>query len=279
MNNMINKIGYMQGRLSPIVDGKIQAFPTLNWQQEFPLAQELGLSLIEWTIDYEDFDINPFVTLEGQNKIKELLKQYNIGVESLTGDCLMQKPFFKESKSSSELKLINLLKKLIESCDLLKVKYIVFPLVDNSQLVSKEQADRLHAGLLTLEGLLKDTGVKIIFESDFGPQKLLNFINDYHSDLYGINYDSGNSAALGYNPYDEIPLYAHRIDNVHIKDRIYQGTTVPLGSGNTDFEALFSCLRKANYAKNYILQTARAEEGQHQAALKKYKNFVEGFLK
>ena len=34
------KIGFMQGRLSPLVDGKIQAFPWDCWSEEFSVANE-----------------------------------------------------------------------------------------------------------------------------------------------------------------------------------------------------------------------------------------------
>lgn len=45
-----DRIGFMQGRLSPVVDGKIQAFPWGHWEDEFRLANGHGLSLMEWTL-------------------------------------------------------------------------------------------------------------------------------------------------------------------------------------------------------------------------------------
>ena len=41
----------MQGRLSPVIDGKIQAFPTLTWREEFEHAEKIGFNLIEWVLD------------------------------------------------------------------------------------------------------------------------------------------------------------------------------------------------------------------------------------
>ena len=49
----MNKIGFMQGRLSPIVDNKIQAFPFGNWEQEFSIAKELGIE--DNYIDFTNF--------------------------------------------------------------------------------------------------------------------------------------------------------------------------------------------------------------------------------
>ena len=48
MTTTLERIGFMQGRLSAMVDGKIQAFPWSEWREEFPRAHALGLSRIEW---------------------------------------------------------------------------------------------------------------------------------------------------------------------------------------------------------------------------------------
>ena len=34
-----SRIGFMQGRLSPMVNGKIQAFPYETWKNEFAIAK------------------------------------------------------------------------------------------------------------------------------------------------------------------------------------------------------------------------------------------------
>ena len=52
----------MQGRLSALVDGKIQAFPWDEWREEFPRANALGLTRMEWTIDQERLRDNPLTT-------------------------------------------------------------------------------------------------------------------------------------------------------------------------------------------------------------------------
>ena len=48
------QIGFMQGRLSEVVDGKIQAFPWRLWQEEFRQAREIEIALMEWTLDQDD---------------------------------------------------------------------------------------------------------------------------------------------------------------------------------------------------------------------------------
>ena len=90
-----HNIGFIQGRLSPIINNKIQVFPVENWEKEFSEAKIIGLDMIEWTIDEETFVDNPLMYSEGRKKIKEVSKINNIKIPSLTCDYVMQKPFGK----------------------------------------------------------------------------------------------------------------------------------------------------------------------------------------
>ena len=98
MSNFFN-LGIMQGRLSKVENGNIQSFPSKSWEREFKLASKLGIKFIEWTLDYKDFLKNPIFSINGISKIKQLSKSNNVFVKSITGDCFMQKPFWKKKKS------------------------------------------------------------------------------------------------------------------------------------------------------------------------------------
>ena len=50
-HEIYKKIGFIQGRLSPIINNKIQIFPVENWKDEYEKASSLDIRLIEWTID------------------------------------------------------------------------------------------------------------------------------------------------------------------------------------------------------------------------------------
>jgi len=84
-----------------------------------------------------------------------------------------------------------------------------------------------------------------------------------------VNYDSGNSASLGYRPFEEFAAYGRRVGSVHLKDRRLGAGTVPLGSGDTDFTAVFESLKAVRYSGDFILQAARGEtEGELELARK-----------
>src|SRR5262249_16893688 len=136
------------------------------------------------------------------------------------------------------------------------------------------QADTLLRVLLDRSASLSKQGVKIVFESDLPPAPLAEFIDKFPREVFGINYDSGNSAALGYDPADEIPAYAPRILNVHVKDRLRGGTAVQLGTGAANLAKAIRLIEHSGYRGQYILQTARAADGDHAGALAKYRDMT-----
>ena len=272
------KFGFIQGRLSPIVNGMIQAFPWDHWKEEFPLAKKLGLSCMEWTLDQKDIEKNPFNTFEGQNDIRSLLEKYSFVIPSITADCFKQKPFYKYSGAERKhyLKCLDL---VIDSCSKLKTKFIIFPLVDNGAIENKDQETILISELLKREKILAEFKIEILFESDLPPEDLLHFISKFPKKSFGINYDSGDSAYKGFNVSQEFDTYFSFIKNIHIKDRPLGGTTVPFGKGDVDFPSLFNLINEKKYTGNIIIQGARAIDEEHQATLKNYLYFVRSGLK
>ena len=275
---MIEKIGFMQGRLSPIVDGKIQSFPWGTWKEEIARAKSIGLSVMEWTLDQDGLYRNPLMTSDGQLKINELCKKHNFSIPSLTGDCFMQAPFWKSVDNHSSEKLKADFSSILESCSKVGIKLVVVPLVDGGRLENMKQENILVEFLLEQKSKLIHLDLKVIFESDFQPAELKRFMARLDHNSFGINYDTGNSAALGLNPFEEFDAIGDRILNVHIKDRPLGGTTVPLGEGDVDFPSVFSLLKSKGYQSNYILQTARADDEKHMEVMSKYTNYLQHWL-
>lgn len=276
---MKNKIGFMQGRLSPLVDGKIQAFPWEHWREEISIAAEIGINTMEWTLDQEGLYENPLMTRSGQKEIRDLCHKNSFCVPSLTGDCFMQAPFWKCDDESAAAKLHDDFHAICNACNAIGIEYLVVPLVDEGRLDNLRQEQKLLDFLFKQESRLIDLGVKVIFESDYYPDDLGRFLSRLEPKSFGLNLDTGNSASMGIQPADEIAAYGSRIMNVHVKDRMLAGTTVPLGEGDTDFEKLFALLRSIDYPGNFILQTARSVDGKHREALLRYKHFVDDFLR
>jgi len=275
---MEHKIGFMQGRLSPVQGKKIQFFPWKNWRKEFHIGKKLNFKILEWTIDSKKLYSNPLMSKDGQKEIKKLCSKYNFKIKSLTGDCFMQKPFWKNN-IEKRIKLQKDFLNVIIQSSKVGIKFIVLPLVDKGKIENRKQEKIVIKFLKEITPILRSNKMKILFETDFKPKKYLKFIKNFNKNFFGINYDTGNSAAYGFNPNQEISLYGKYIDNVHIKDRIYNGATVPLGEGNVDFLSVVKKLKRIKYKGNFILQTARSKKNQHTQVVKEYRNFIINYLK
>lgn len=273
---MKHNLGFMQGRL---VDsekkGSIQYFPEKNWIKEFEIAKKIKINKIEWTINYENIQNNPLYN--GNLKIlKKMIGKYKINVPSVTLDYFMQKPFFKKAQKKEKFKILKNLRQIIYNGNRIGIKYYVFPLVDNSSIKSKTEEKELIKQTKKLIKLLKKNSL-ILFEIDYTPDRIIDFVKKFKSKKIGINYDTGNSAGLNYNFEDEFK-YIKYIKNIHIKDRVLNGVTVRLGKGNWDFKKFFRLI-KNNYKGNFILQTARSKKNKHTEEILINKKFFESGYK
>ena len=143
----MNNIGFIQGRLSPIVNDAIQAFPFETWEDEFPLANKLNINLMEWTLDYPNLKNNPLLQEIYLEKILFLSNKYNLKIPSVTLDCCMQRPFWKEKDSIIFDKLIDDFISIISCASKLESKILVLPLVDNGSIQNKFEFDILKKSL------------------------------------------------------------------------------------------------------------------------------------
>jgi L-ribulose-5-phosphate 3-epimerase len=274
---MTYRIGFMQGRLCDCVNGKIQAFPWRDWVNEFPTAASINIHLMEWTLDEDHLHENPLMTTDGQKRIQTLCRQYRIGIKSLTGDCFMQAPFWK-ADGRERMDLQADFVAVARACSSVGITRVVLPLVDNGRLENAEQENVLVDFLLSQQRLLNQLGLQVMVESDFTPTEVARFISRLPDNLFGINYDIGNSAALGYDPAQEFAEYGEKVGNVHVKDRVRGGSTVPLETGSADFDAVFAALAAHGYQGNFILQTARADSGNHVDVLQDYLHMTECWM-
>ncbi len=270
-------IGFMLGRFSPIEEGRIQAFPWKTWRDEFACAKKYGFGLMEWVIEQDRLRENPLMSAVGRREIEKLMDENGVTLTSITCDTYIQEPFYKAT-GPLKTQLFKDFKDIISACGELGICKIVVPLVDKGSLKSSEEEKELLRGMDAIVPLLKDNDAIIVFESDFSPSRLGKFIDRFAREYFGINYDIGNSASLGYDFKEEFSIYGNRIKNVHIKDRSFKGTTVPLGEGNADIPGALCAFNAMGYAGNYILQTARAVDGDHAGALCRYRDMIAGIF-
>ena len=250
----MTNIGIMQGRLVPPTANRIQCFPRERWADEFALAAQAGLDCIEWIYDAHGADVNPLATDAGVEQLRTLSAQHGVQIRSLCADYFMDFPLLRTDDFEARLGRLGW---LISRAADLGIQRIVLPFVDASEIRTDEELQQVADLMECVFGTIRPPKVELHLETSLPPQRFAQLLAAVPYRAVQVNYDSGNSASLGFHPRDEFAAYGSRIGSVHIKDRVCGGGTVPLGQGSTDFPALFTGLRDLGYAGDFILQVAR----------------------
>lgn len=257
---MNNKIGVIQGRLVPKYQGRYQAFPIGMWQDEFKVAQEYGLDLIEFILDFNDAEDNPLLKLGGIEDIVKVSQDTGVLVKSICADYFMEAPLHSSDDKVAE-ESFKILERLLEASKVLKITDIVIPCVDQSSLKTKEAVNRFVEQITKIIPKIESQNINLSLETDLAPQPFIELLDKLNSKNITVNYDIGNSAALGFDSDEELEAYGDRITDIHIKDRVLGGGPVTLGEGNANFKKFFTKLKEFNYRGPFIMQAYRDDEG------------------
>jgi L-ribulose-5-phosphate 3-epimerase len=250
----------MQGRLLPKYKGRYQAHPFGYWQDEFPKAAKLGLDCIEFILDFNDAELNPLVRDDGPDEILLLSEKFGVKVLTVCADYFMEAPLHHPDEQIAAQSQ-RVLQRLLSNGGKLGLTDIVIPCVDQSRLIDDAAIERFIKRLRPLDEAAEKSGINLALESDLAPQPFAELLERLNSPRVTVNYDTGNSAALGYDPVEEMAYYGDRITDIHIKDRKLGGGSVLLGRGDAQFEKFFEALRPFNYARPFIIQAYRDDEG------------------
>ena len=115
-------------------------------------------------------------------------------------------------------------------------------------------------------------------------EKLFNLVKKIGISIYVLpflertslkNYTFNNQIDILNNDYlEEFESYFQFIANIHVKDRAYQGPTVPLGQGDANIQAVLKEIKKRGYKKNLILQAARQDKIEDTTVIETYFKMV-----
>jgi len=277
-----DKLGFMQGRLSSPIEGKIQAFPPDTWKEEFALGQKLGFTCMEWIFEVPNMERNPLYTDHGIEEMKKIKQEFGISINSVVADYFMVKLLFGEEREVQEN--IEILKLLIQQCKKAEIPIVEIPFVDNSAILEDHAQNQVIENLKEPLEYAESQGIIISFETSLPPKTFRDFILKLNTSNAKVNYDMGNSASLGFDADEEMEELGEFIINVHIKDRVLNGGTVPLGKGDCDFNKVFSGLKNIGYQGDYIFQSAREDIDEQKPSISiedtliKYTKFILPYL-
>ena len=258
--HMNNKFGVIQGRLLPKYQGRYQAHPLGYWQDEFLKAKEFGLDCIEFILDFNDAEKNPLLKNEGVFDILKLSNETGVIVKTVCADYFMEAPLHSIEKSVAN-KSYRVLRKLVDTSIKMNITDIVIPCVDQSTLCENGAIERFMPQIKKIIPTLEKHNINLSLETDLAPKPFVKLLNSLNSKRITVNYDIGNSAALGFDLISELDAYGERISDIHIKDRVLNGGPVKLGDGCADFYKFFTKLKEFNYTGPFIMQAYRDNEG------------------
>lgn len=255
------KIGILQGRLSKPVNGKMQEFPTNDWDKEFCTLPQIGLLGIEWLITPVNNSNNPFFT-------KQTLP---LSILSVCVDTMVCNSFYKlEFMNENLVPVLNRMKEL-------GLSKIVIPLLEDSSVENEYIRHEFLKNFFTISENYPD--INFCFEFECDKEIVMDVVSK--KDNFYITYDTGNFTSTykeKINHEELINFFGHKIKNVHFKDRTYDGQTKHFGLGQTDFKTIIDTLKKNNYNDNIILQLARGVDGDEINYIKNTYNKIKELL-
>ena len=138
---------------------------------------------------------------------------------------------------------------------------IVLPFVDESSISSVFREPKVINSLRRVIDFFEKVEIECSLELDLPPDDILGLVDSLNSEFVFINYDIGNSAALGFDCSEELDMYGHLINDIHLKDRVVGGGPISFGNGSSNFDCLFEFIFKNEFSDPIIMQSYRDNEG------------------
>lgn len=263
----------MQGRLVPPMASALQCFPRGRWSEEFARARAADIDGIEWIFDTFGGGDNPLGSREGLERLRALARAHRVEVRSLCADYFMEHSF-TGVESPERDKRLERLHWLLERCAAAGIGRVVLPFVDRSAIRDDADLKCVRELVSAAAPQAEANAVELHLETSLPPKEFAELLAGLDERWVKVNYDIGNSAALGHDPRAEFAAYGARVGSVHVKDRVRGGTTVPLGTGAADFGVVFRELQRVGYDGDYILQVARGDPGGEVQWARRNRGFV-----
>jgi hexulose-6-phosphate isomerase len=247
----MNTIGIMQGRLSSAPAGRPQHFPR-DWAGELARAARAGFTSIEWLVTAASVDHNPALSVDGGAEVLRLSARHGVSVTSMCADCFIHWPLVNAAEASTRFDLLD---RLIAGAHRIGADVLVLPFLESNAFASMADAVGVLRWMAPVLDRAAAAGVGVAIESDWPAEHLHVLLDVAAHPALGVCYDTGNAAASGFDLESEIRALGTRLTAVHIKDRRHGGGSVPLGSGDVDFDAVAVALVDIGFTGRLIMET------------------------
>lgn len=250
---MTSRIGIMQGRLSPRPPDRLQAFPHRSWRAEFDSAARLGFDAIEWIVEVDRFDDNPLLSSEGRREIRGAIRETGVAVRSVCADYFMVRRLAGDGRAAVAAN-VELLERLIVEARDVGAERILIPLLETSAVDTAALKSEVVESLRAAAETAAQHAVVLGLEMEIPGVEYHALIERVGHPAVRAYYDVGNSTAAGHDVAVDVRPLLGVLHAVHLKDRRRGGTSVPLGTGDTNFAAFFRVLEASGFTGDLLLQ-------------------------
>lgn len=249
-----NSYGIVQGRLSVPPTGKLQWFPQNCWEKEFEIAKKIGFDFIELLTERSFNSENPFWSVNGREKIKQISRDKGLKIYSSCADYIIDHCIYGDDGDKVKEHLLDFLQ---ASADL-GCKVVVLPFLEESDL-NIESFPKLVPILKQIASKISDFDLNICIESLLDGADLKNFLEQVNVPNVKCVFDTGNRIIKNRDLKSEILILQNWIGHVHIKDKLESGENVLLGTGNVNFNDVFIALKTIEYDGPLVFETTRGK--------------------
>src|SRR5690349_445630 len=251
----------------------MQSFPNL-WKDEFSIIRDLGFDGIEWIYDKKSELYNPILTVNGRNEMQNISTQFHVSLENIVLDWFIYHPLLIEDQFRTEQKIEKLIS-LIESSAMVGFKRVILPILEQNSIAGNNNKKKfIQIFNEKISKILLLNNIEMHLETSLSPQEEVELVKELNNDKIRLCFDMGNSASLGYLPNDAINTVKDFLGSVHIKDRLLNGPSVPLGKGAVKFEEVFAALKNTKFDGPYSFQVYRNQYSDNAVLLKDNVMFI-----
>lgn len=247
------RVGVMQGRLSPRPVSRLQAFPHETWPEEFAQAKQLGFSYLEWIYEAERAAENPIASRAGRSAIRACASESGLPVGSVCADYFMVQ---RLAGGSLRVRRQNAdaLSELVYWTRELGASRILLPLLETSAVGTPALVREVTESIQRVTKALDACNVVLGLEMEIPGKEYAAVIRGIGHDKVRAYYDTGNSTAQGFDIAKDILPLLPLLEAVHVKDRLAFGTSQPFGQGAANFSEFFQVLASAGYRGDFLTQ-------------------------
>jgi sugar phosphate isomerase/epimerase len=143
---------------------------------------------------------------------------------------------------------------LIESCADLGVKRILLPLLEQAAVDTPELRDEIVPHLKQCAAVAERHGLILGLEMEIPGADYAALIERIAEPSVRAYYDTGNSTAQGFDiSLDVVPLLP-QLAAVHIKDRKKHAGSVPVGSGDANFDGFLRTVKGGGFSGDFVFE-------------------------